>query len=171
MLVKKLDSIIEINRYLGGECSFHQAVKLGGIGSIKIIYEKGINEFDSVSELNKDLNYCSFQRFKNGIAVFMIKKGIGSTIAFRFSEIMKIRLDITPIRIRRRFFNKIVHKADLKILTRDAQIDFKVQTSSFKSFDRFLDRHLSEIEIQRTTQTPIIDGGNRLLEKILRLFE
>ena len=54
--------------YFGGAYTFWEKIRLRGIGSSKVIYEKGIPAFDEVDRgLVNELGFVNFELLKNGL--------------------------------------------------------------------------------------------------------
>lgn len=110
---------------LGGQFSFLNKVKLGGIGSPKLIYQKGIKEFDQLKTANQDLNYINFELFPNAIVGRFTKKGESVGVIISQEEIEKIQFESRRIKISTRWGVRIVQ---------DATIQFKLHGSIYLLF-------------------------------------
>ena len=88
----------EILRKYGGKFSFFEKIKMGGVGSPKIVYQSGFKEIDELKEdVGSDLCYINFEFLKKGL-LGRINKGqklIG--IIMHFDEIEKIVLSQNPL--------------------------------------------------------------------------
>jgi len=88
----------EVLRKYGGKFGFFEKIKMGGVGSPKIVYQSGFSEIDELKEdVGSDLCYINFEFLKKGL-LGRINKGqklIG--VIMHFSEIEKIILSINPM--------------------------------------------------------------------------
>ena len=88
----------EILRKYGGKFSFFEKIKMGGVGSPKIVYQSGFKEIDELKEdVGSDLCYINFEFLKKGL-LGRINKGqklIG--IIMHFDEIEEIHLSTNKI--------------------------------------------------------------------------
>lgn len=64
-----------INDFLGHPFSFFQSIKMGGIGSKRMIIDEVSNNFSNLLNKVSDLNYGNIELRPNGILV-MINKGL-----------------------------------------------------------------------------------------------
>ena len=88
----------EILRKYGGKYRFFEKIKMGGVGSPKIVYQSGLTEIDELKEdVGSDLCYINFEFLKKGL-LGRINKGqklIG--VIMHFDEIENIYLSINPM--------------------------------------------------------------------------
>lgn len=170
MIIKSLkDDRNKIATYLGGEYSFITTLVKGGTGSVRIIYVKGVKEFDEVTSLDLSLNFCNLQVYKTGFAVRLIKKGIGQILGMNFSELNKIEFITTPIRVRLRRRIVIRHKADVIVNSPAGKIFFEVPQVYYKSFKRYLAAHFTADIIDWKSKAIEDDEGGNVLNVISRL--
>ncbi len=76
-IVELSDSGIVNKRYtheLGGEFSLLEKMKQLGIGSPKMIYNSGLEVFDTVKKVNQDINYVNIELFRKGIIIRFKKR-------------------------------------------------------------------------------------------------
>ena len=64
-----------INDFLGLPFSFFQSIKMGGVGSKRMIIDEVSNNFNSLMNKVSDLNYGNIELRPNGILI-MINKGL-----------------------------------------------------------------------------------------------
>ena len=88
----------EVLRKYGGKYRFFEKIKMGGVGSSKIVYQSGFSEIDALmNDVGSDLCYINFEYLKKGI-LGRVNKGqklIG--VIMHFDEIEKIHLSINLI--------------------------------------------------------------------------
>ena len=88
----------EILRKYGGKFGFFEKIKMGGVGSVKIVYHSGLTEFDELrEEPGNDLCYINFEFLKKGL-LGRVNKGqklIG--VIMHFDEVEKILLSKNTI--------------------------------------------------------------------------
>lgn len=82
-----------IQKY-GGEYSIWEKIKMGGVGSPKVKYISGLEEFDRIHYTNDmERSFSNFGLFKNGFMIRINKKQqLGIAIEF-LSELKFIRLE------------------------------------------------------------------------------
>ena len=87
----------ELRKY-GGKFRFFEKIKMGGVGSPKIVYHSGLKEFDELmNDVGSDLCYINFEFLKKGL-LGRVNKGqklIG--VMMHFDEIEKIKLSKNTI--------------------------------------------------------------------------
>ncbi|CAN5295897.1 hypothetical protein BH23BAC1_BH23BAC1_41900 [soil metagenome] len=144
MIVSKIKfSNKDIENYLGGQFSFFESLKRGGVGSIKLLYVAGIKEFDKIAENNPAMNYCNFQLYKNGMAVLFHKKGEGFVAGIHYGEIEIIKFFSIPIKIRSNFKVKVKYQAELEIHVQDSQVKLLVPVINYKPLKLFLHKNIN----------------------------
>ena len=83
----------EVLRKYGGKFRLFEKIKMGGVGSPKIVYHSGLEEIDNLKEdVGSDLCYINFEFLKNGL-LGRVNKGqklIG--VIMHYDEIEKIFL-------------------------------------------------------------------------------
>ena len=152
-----------IARYVGGEYSFLDSILKGGTGSVRIVYIKGINEFDRVSSLDTSLAFCNVQIYREGFAIRLIKKDVGQILGVRFSELSKVIFVTTPMRVRMRFRVVIRHRADVVLNCAGINTHFQVPQVYYKSFKNFMGIHFpSDIIDWQVRKIEDDEGGNIL---------
>ena len=84
----------ELRKY-GGRYRFFEKLKMGGVGSPKIVYHSGLGEFDELmNDVGSDLCYINFEFLKKGL-LGRVNKGqklIG--VMMHFDEIEKIQMSL-----------------------------------------------------------------------------
>jgi len=79
--------------YFGGKYSFLERFKMDGIGSPKVIYEKGIPYFDELTELaENETSFVNFEIMKNGFLLHCNRNQRLRSVGFQMDEIVKIDL-------------------------------------------------------------------------------
>jgi len=88
----------EILRKYGGTYRFFEKIKMGGVGSPKIVYQSGFSEIDALmDDIGSDLCYINFEFLKKGL-LGRVNKGqklIG--VIMHLDEIEKIFLSINSM--------------------------------------------------------------------------
>lgn len=131
----------------GGEFSLFEKLKLKGIGSAKLVYEKGIDEIDKIIlESGNKVAILNFELLKNGLLLrYNINNEIGC-YAFRLDEICSINFLAIPIQIRvkrfGRYITKIVYRGELELINNNEKVKLYVLTKDFKSILSFLRKPL-----------------------------
>jgi hypothetical protein len=131
--MKKLNLTNSYNLYsrdlenYGGAFSFFEKLKLKGIGSAKLVYEKGIDEIDKIIlESGNKVAILNFELLKNGLLLrYNINNEIGC-FAFRLDEICSINFLSIPIQIRvkrfGRYITKIVYRGELELINNNEKV-------------------------------------------------
>jgi hypothetical protein len=139
MIIENIkDTRNKISRYLGGEYSFWATILRGGTGSVRLVYVSGQKEFDDVASQDSSLSFCSFQIYKAGFAIRIIKKGNGQILGIQFAELKRISFATTPIRTRVRRRIVIRYRAEMMIDFVGGKMCFNVLQVHYKSFKKFL---------------------------------
>ena len=84
----------ELLRKYGGEFGFFEKIKMGGVGSPKIIYASGLLELDQFVEevAGSDIPYVNFEYLRNGILARINKTQYLKGVLISFDEIVSITL-------------------------------------------------------------------------------
>jgi hypothetical protein len=161
----------KVATYLGGKYSFMDSLLMGGTGSVRIVYQRGLLEFDKIASLNTDLPFCNFEMYRQGFSIRLIKKGQGQILGIRSSDIFEILFVTTPIRIRVRSRSVVRHKGVLIVKLSGCPVFFEVPQVYYVSFKRFLTKHLIGIVQWELCEAEDDAGGKviNLFSKFLKL--
>lgn len=131
-----------IDQYLGGQFSLFESFKRGGVGSIKLVYIGGLNEFDKIAERNANTNYCNLQVYKKGLAIIFHKKDEGIVAGINYAEIRSIIFLSIPVKVR--YNQKVVtrHQAEIEIQVQECTIKLFVPVINYKPLKLFLTRNI-----------------------------
>jgi hypothetical protein len=160
----------KIATYLGGKYSFMDSLLMGGTGSVRIVYQRGLPEFDTIASLNTDLPFCNFEMHRKGFSIRLIKRGKGQILGIRSSDIFEISFVTTPIRTRVRRSIVVRHKGVLIITTSECTVFFEVPQVYYVSFKRFLTKHFIGIVRWEVREAEDDAGGDviSVLSKFLK---
>lgn len=134
-----LSSYKKIVAKYGGEFSFFQNIKMGGVGSPRMTYLSGIPAFDEISALDTpERAYLNLALVKKGI-IFRINKRqvLGSAIA-HLSSFNHIKL--TAFEIYNHEMNEIKIAGDLEISIADQNIYLAISAQNIKKVDEFFNK-------------------------------
>ena len=143
--------------YFGGSFSLWEKLKMKGIGSPKMVYESGIEEFDEEDTgVGGEVSFVSMEVLKNGLIIRLNRNNRHRSVGIRLTDLEKIKL--TAIRIKRLLSRKedgntkIVHRGELEI--RDIhqhEFRFQVMVAEFKLVLEFFHKppfgHLFEYKV------------------------
>lgn len=130
----------------GGAFSLLQKWKMGGTGSSKIIYQKGISAFD---ELNKDeegvISFISFELLKNGLLLRLNRNQRTKCLGILLSELKKVALEAYRIEIIEQGISlnriEIVQRGVLSVIPKEGEsATFEVISSNFKSIKAYFEK-------------------------------
>lgn len=143
----------ELLRKYGGKFRFFEKIKMGGVGSPKIVYQSGSPEIDTFIEetAGSDIPYVNFEYLRNGLLARVNKTQYLRGIFLNFEEIEWIELTSKI---------KELTKKDGSMITRKQQIDlgktrleikidsgehlvFQVLVQSYDGLDRFFKKNKS----------------------------
>ncbi len=114
------DKIIE---YLGGYFSFTEQLKLGGTGSVRFVYELGIEEFDDIKKMSSGLDFISIELLQEGLVFRLNKQSQFRFCALRYKELKQIDFITEKT-------TDFVGRS--KQITYEANIYFKISKSQFR---------------------------------------
>ena len=128
--------------YYGGEYSFLEKIKIGGVGSSKIVYESGIDEFDKFERgVENEVSYVNFELLKNGLIFRLNRNQRVKCLGIRLTEIRSISLIAYRIEIKEKYQKRIVHNGKLEIIDSEGNTKgFRVLTREFKETVNFFQR-------------------------------
>lgn len=127
----------------GGTFPFFEKLKMGGTGSSKMIYHKGIPEFDMLNKGEVGMtSFVSFELLKNGLLLRLNRNQKTKCLGIQLTELQKIELIAYRIEIREERFNvrktKIIHRGELTIQSKDGvSAEFEILSSNFKSVKKY----------------------------------
>ncbi len=129
--------------FFGGEYSLWEKLKKKGVGSAKIIYDKGIPEFDKLSRnVEGEISFVSFEILKNGLILRLNRNQRVECVGLKLDELEAInlvgyRIDII---MRDGSINR-VHRGELeiKVINGDTA-NFAIIAREFKTLIEFFRR-------------------------------
>jgi hypothetical protein len=132
-------------KYFGGKYSLLERIKKKGIGSPKIIYESGIDEFDRLNRnVAGEIGFVNFELLKNGLILRMNLNRKYGYIGIRLHELTAINLVGYRVAIKQKKFGKttttIIHRGELEILELDERLKFSVLVKDFKGITNFFQK-------------------------------
>lgn len=148
-------------KYFGGQYSFWDKVRKRGIGSAKIIYDSGIEEFDKLKRnITGEIGFVNFELLKNGLILRLNITQRFSCIGIKLDEIKEINLIAYRIRIEVKrngvFETKIVHRGILEIITLNEGLRFSIVVREFESIVNYFkrDEFLAKFYFSVSTNPP-----------------
>lgn len=85
--------VLSEKRYFGGRFSFFESLRIGGTGSPKIVYDKGITAFDEMDDgIANEMSFVSFELLKNGLIIRLNRTQKLCCVGAKLNEIEKIKL-------------------------------------------------------------------------------
>jgi hypothetical protein len=164
-----------IQQKIGVHYSFFKKLKLGGVGSTKVVYLKGVSVFDEIKNSGQDLDFVNFELYPKGLIIRYSKGNKKKGLIIHKSEIDQILFESTKVKVHFRNGTKIVHEAVIKLLLDSGStISFYVPVSFYKSTKPYwLKDWLADIIIYKENPAkPRIDSNGHylgILQSILRL--
>jgi hypothetical protein len=162
-------------RYFGGEYSFWEKVKKRGVGSPKIIYESGIEEFDNLKRnVEGEIGFVNFELLKNGLILRLNLNQRFGWIGMKIDELKEINLIGYRIKIKQRRLGKIetkiVHRGELELIEKNETLKFNVIVREFNGIKRYFERSelKTKFKFSISTKPPEKDYGYLL--EILEMF-
>ena len=77
--------------YFGGPYSFWEKLKMKGIGSPKMVYDSGIEEFDEEDTgVGGEVSFVSMEVLKNGLIIRLNRNNRHRSVGIRLTDIEKI---------------------------------------------------------------------------------
>ncbi len=133
--------------YFGGKYSLWESMKRKGVGSPRIIYHSGIEEFDKLHRGTVgEVGFVNFELLKNGLILRLNISQRINCIGIKLDEIAEINLIGYPVEImtKQRVFgkkiSKIVYRGALEIVESDDTLKFSVLTKDFKSITNYFEK-------------------------------
>lgn len=161
--------------YFGGKYSLLERIKKKGIGSPKIIYESGINEFDELKRnIAGEISFVNFELLKNGLILRLNLNRRHAYIGIKLDELTTINLVSYRIKIKQNKFGKtitkIVHRGELEIIEQTNKVKFSVIVKDFDGIKKFFqkDDFIQKFNFSVSTNPPEKDNGH--LIGILDMF-
>lgn len=106
-------------QYVGKTFPFFDRLKMGGTGSIRMIYLKGLNTFDEMTDLSTSLQYVSMELRQQGFVIRYSKKNIYKACLVKYNELENISIVSQKIRIYYKGRPKIIHEAVIVFKLKD----------------------------------------------------
>ena len=129
--------------YFGGKYSLLERIRMGGIGSAKVIYKSGVPYFDEIAFVENEISFANFELLKNGLLIRVYRNLKFRYIGFQLHEILKIKFGVTA-----------GDDSTLKIFTlNDDIITFEVTTQYTTAIKSFFKKNMFEekFELDLTT--------------------
>lgn len=149
--------------HFGGEYSLWEKLKKKGIGSAKIIYAEGIEEFDKLSRnIEGEISFVSFEILKNGLILRLNRNQRVECVGLKLDQLETIdlvgyRIDI----VFRDGSKKKVHRGELEIKALNGEVsNFSVIAREFKALVEFFQREelIDKFNYSISTDPPELDG-------------
>lgn len=147
----KLDNYNQISlediNYLGGTYSFIEKFHLGGVGSPKLIYKSGVEEFDIlIRDVEGEIAFVNFELFKEGLVIYFNVNQRLEIIGLQLHELKSITLFGTGIEIQKPsiggYRTKMVFKGNLEIKTKYGSILLFVPVSVFNGLQNYFRKQI-----------------------------
>lgn len=116
----------------GGQYSFFDKIKLGGIGSQKIVYESGLQVFEEAEIVAyNEVVFFTMELLKNGLILYFNKRNANRAAGLKLDQLKKVNLTISDIPLSFNQFGKksekIIQRGLFKFEEMDnTSIDFSV---------------------------------------------
>lgn len=79
--------------YFGGKFGLFERLRLGGIGSPKIIYQSGQEYFDELNEyIENEISFANFELLKDGLLIRLNRNQRFRYIGYQLHEVLSIHL-------------------------------------------------------------------------------
>ena len=127
--------------YIGGEYNFIEKIRQNGVGSPRMIYRKGIERFDAVSECSNDTNYINIEQFKNGIAIRLKKEDLFICAVVPKDKIEQIVFETFKIKVYYKGQEVIKKAARIYLDVEAHRVDFLLSAAFYKSGRAFFSKH------------------------------
>ena len=130
-------------RFLGEKYSLLEALRLGGSGSPRIVYQAGIPTFDSTDESEAiKPAFVNIERWKEGLLFRLNRQQFQAAAGIRYADLQHIELIafriLTVQRRLGRITTRIVHRGELTFVDQvGARCSFTVPTRYFTSTLQF----------------------------------
>jgi len=139
----------ELLRKYGGKFGFFEKIKMGGVGSPRIVYKSGFSQIDDFLERvpGSDVPYTNFENLKNGILVRINKTQFYKGILIALDEITYIELSISKKLLTQGNFQEELEKANIEsaqlIITslHEQQLHCEVPLQSYEGLRNFFQKH------------------------------
>lgn len=157
-----------INRY-GGAYGIWESIKIGGIGSPKVVYRTGIEAFNEIKDgLGNEIPFVNFELLKNGLILRINKKqklGVG---LIHFEELLSIRLSAFRILLKYNHrSDKLVHAGKLEIELHHPKIlHFEIPVKEFQALHKYFKKEPFQpfFHFEKSDAPPIIDRNAKILD-------
>lgn len=116
----------------GGPYSFFDKIKLGGIGSQKIVYEGGLQVFEEEEIVSyNEVVFFTMELLKNGLILYFNKRNTNRAAGIKLDQLEKVHLTIKDLPLSFNQFGKstekIIQKGLFKFQEKDnSEINFSV---------------------------------------------
>lgn len=134
---------IEDTEYFGGRFSLWENLKRGGVGSPKIIYQSGIEEFDKIKRnVEGEIGFVNFELMKNGLILRLNINQRMRCVGLRLDEIEAINLVAYRIAVTGIGKNKSknIFRGELELLDSGNSMKFLVHERDFKGLKNFFQK-------------------------------
>lgn len=162
-------------KYFGGKYSFWENLRTGGIGSTKIIYDSGIEEFDKLKRnITGEIGFVNFELLKNGLILRLNINQRFCCLGMKLSELEAINLIAYRIAIEVERYGiietKIVHRGDLEIMSSSGGVKFSVIVREFKSIVNYFKKDEFRGKFNFSISTNPSEEDYSYIEEIIEYF-
>ena len=167
-----------ITKVLGKDYSFYQKIKMGGTGSAKMVYLKGVRHFSKLSGTSRTASYVNFQLYPGGLVLRLSKSTSTDAVIISKKEIDSILVECRKVSIRYdSYFKDSIYK-----LTFDAFITISLKESEtvqlycpqtfFKPMKSYFKKGWlgKKTRFTISPEPPIKDNGNLILNALESLI-
>lgn len=123
--------------YLGGTFSLLESLKMMGVGSPKMVYLSGIDQFDSLKGLSTSLDYVSIELLRDGFAIRFKKQNTFKASLVNYTEIRQVKLLVQKCTQLYRGRDQVYYETDIEMLLDIGLVKFELLPSHYKSGSRF----------------------------------
>lgn len=161
--------------YFGGQFSFWEKIKKKGIGSPKLIYEAGVEEFNKINRgIQGEIGFVNFELLKNGLILRLNVNQRHSCLGVRLSDVKAINLVAYRIEIKYRqlgkVISKIVHRGELEIVEVNGRIMFTIVSRELSGITAFFEKEDFRERFHYSISTNPIEKDYGYLLKFLDVF-
>lgn len=128
--------------FFGGKFSFLERIKIGGIGSAKVIYQSGLDYFDELNQhIENEISFANFELLKNGLLIRLNRNQRLRYVGYQLNEVLSVSLVGTLIGEE----NKQSYAGQLRLnMLEGEQLQFRIQSNYFYNIKSFFEKSLFE---------------------------
>lgn len=140
-------------RYLGGKFNFIELLKMGGNGSPKFLYNKGIEKLDAINESFDHKCLCSVELLKTGFILWWNKFQTIRAILIKYDEIEAIKINSFKVNAKPLVqTDYILTAGDIEIQIKDEKsIHYYLPASTFKKVLRFFSKKFPDKLVHKSS--------------------